>query len=166
MKKVLKTIFDRSFIFYLLIFILLFYLGVSFLGMGNHIWTDISLIKNIKRNSNFVPFKTIGTYTNALFEGSQNISVLIKSLSGKFFIFAQAGFLLPFFSKKLKKARRFMFSMSALLLIIEAIQLITRRGNFNIDDFILNMAAALIGYSIWKTKRVQRLIRKWSYRLR
>ena len=45
--------------------------------------------------------------------------------------------------------------MSILLVVIEVVQVVTRRESFDIDDFILNMLGALIGFGIWKTKFVQ-----------
>ncbi|MGX9134968.1 VanZ family protein [Rummeliibacillus sp. JY-2-4R] len=33
---------------------------------------------------------------------------------------------------------------------MEVIQLVTKRGSFDIDNFILNMLGALIGFKIWK----------------
>jgi glycopeptide antibiotics resistance protein len=48
--------------------------------------------------------------------------------------------------------------MNILLLSVELIQLITRRGSFDIDDLILNMFGALVGFIAWKTKLVQKLL--------
>jgi len=48
--------------------------------------------------------------------------------------------------------------MVILLFVIEVIQLVTRRGSFDIDDIVLNMLGALIGFGIWKTIFVQKLL--------
>lgn len=160
MKKTIKNIFDFKFLFYLLILVVLIYMSASFVGINVFTWTDIPLFENINTSSNFVPFKTISTYITALFNGSSKIYVPIKNLLGKLMIYLQMGFFFPFFVKKFNKVRRFIFSMTALLFIVEGIQLLTTRGNFNIDDVILNLISVLIGYGIWKNKRVQRWIRK------
>jgi glycopeptide antibiotics resistance protein len=156
MKKEIKVIFCISFIFYLLALVMLLFVGVMFVGMRGHIWTDLSLIEYIKSSSNFVPFKTISTYIMAILDGSMNISIPIKNLLGNLIMFLPMGIYLPYFIKKINKVRTITISMILLLFVIEVIQAVTRRGSFDIDDFILNMVGALIGYGIWKTKIVQK----------
>lgn len=78
MNNVIKVIVGISLIFYLLALIMLLFVGVMFVGIRGHIWTDISLIEYIRSSSNFVPFKTISTYITAMFDGSLNISIAIK----------------------------------------------------------------------------------------
>ena len=111
--------------------------------------SDLSLVDYMKFNSNFIPFKTITTYVKALFDGSMNIP--IKNLVGNFILFLPMGIYLPFFLKKINRGYLFFISMVFLLFIVEVIQLVTRRGSFDIDDFILNMLGALIGFGVWKT---------------
>lgn len=101
--------------------------------------------------SNFIPFKTISTYIQAIFNGSMNAEIPIKNLVGNLFMFLPMGIYLPFFIKKMGKVGIFTISMIVVLFFIEAIQIVTRRGSFDIDDFILNMIGALIGFGIWKT---------------
>ncbi|WP_369693613.1 VanZ family protein [Lentibacillus sp. CBA3610] len=69
------------------------------------------------------------------------------------------GIYLPFFIKKIRGTSIFIISMIVVLFFIEVIQIVTRRGSFDIDDFILNILGALIGFGIWKTKFVQKLLR-------
>ncbi|PAC32741.1 VanZ family protein [Caldifermentibacillus hisashii] len=159
MKKVVKIIFGISFIFYLLALVMLLFVGVMFVGVRVHIWTDLSLIEYIRTSSNFVPFKTISTYIMAMFDGSLNLGIPIKNLIGNLIMFLPMGIYLPYYIKKINKVGRFTFSMIILLFVIEVTQLVTRRGSFDIDDFILNMVGALIGFGIWKTKIVQRLFK-------
>lgn len=159
MKKIIKVFFGISFIFYLLALVLLLFVGVMFVGIRGYIWTDLSLIEYIKSSSNFVPFKTISSYIQSIFDGSMNISIPIKNLVGNLFMFLPMGIFLPFFIVKINKVSIFTISMIILLFFIEAIQLVTRRGSFDIDDFILNTLGALIGFGIWKSKLVQRLLK-------
>ncbi|WP_338088325.1 VanZ family protein [Lysinibacillus composti] len=88
-----------------------------------------------------------------------NISIPIKNLFGNLIMFLPMGIYLPYYSKKINKIGRFTFSMIILLFVIEVTQLVTRRGSFDIDDFILNMVGALLGFGIWKTRKVQRLLK-------
>lgn len=154
MKKVIKNIFSTSFMFYL--FVLAF---ILFLNSRGRYLTDITLIEYIKYSTNIIPFKTISTYVNAIFNRSMNIDIPIKNLFGNFMLFLPMGIYLPFFIKKVYKARIFLIYMIILLFLIEILQLITRRGSFDIDDFILNMLGGLIGYTLWKIKAVQKLLK-------
>jgi glycopeptide antibiotics resistance protein len=152
MKRVFRVVFSISFLFYLFALVYLLFLGTR----GNF-WVDLSLIDYIKSSSNFVPFKTISTYIKAIFEGSMNMDIPIKNLIGNFIMFLPMGIFLSYFIKRINKVSVFSISMIILLFVIEVIQLVTRRGSFDIDDFILNMFGALIGFGIWKTKFVERI---------
>ena len=155
MDKVAKAVLSISFVFYLLALIVLL-----FLGNRGYIFADLSLIEYIKSSSNFHhhPFKTIITYVKAILDGSMNMDIPLKNLFGNFLMFLPMGIYLPCLIKKTKKVSIFLISMITLLFIIEVIQVITRRGSFDVDDFILNMLGAWIGFRIWKTKVIQKLL--------
>jgi len=154
MKKLKKVLFGFSWIVYLLVLVMLL-----FMGNRGYTWTELSLWEYIKIASNFTPFKTISTYIQAIMDDSINLYIPIKNLAGNLFMFLPMGIYLPFYINKLNKGSIFIISMIILLFLIEAIQLVARRGSFDIDDFILNMLGALIGFGIWKTKIVQKFIK-------
>ncbi|SES18668.1 Glycopeptide antibiotics resistance protein [Gracilibacillus ureilyticus] len=155
MKKAIKFIFSISFIFYAFVLAVLLFLN----RVGGMWSTELSLLETIRFNSNFVPFKTISTYIQAFLDGSMNADIPIKNLFGNLFMFLPMGIYLPFFINKANKLRIFTVLMTTVLLFIETIQLVTRRGSFDIDDFILNIIGAFIGLGIWKTKIVQRILK-------
>ncbi|WP_121615521.1 VanZ family protein [Virgibacillus halodenitrificans] len=153
MEKFIKVILKISFIFYLVALVILL-----FIGNRGYLYTDLTLLEYMKTSSNFVPFKTINTYFTAFVDNSMNRNIPIKNLVGNFFMLLPMGIYLPFLIKKIAGLGRFVLSMIVLLFFIEVIQLVTRRGSFDIDDFILNMIGALIGFAIWKTKYIQKLL--------
>lgn len=155
MKRFIKIVLIISFIFYLLALVVLLFLG----GSRGYVWADLTLIEYMKRSSNFVPFKTISTYIKAIYSGSMNIDIPIKNLVGNFIMFLPMGIYLPYFIKKINKVSVFSIAMIILLFVIEVIQLVTKRGSFDIDDFILNMLGTLIGFGIRKMKVVQKLLK-------
>ncbi|MFT9597276.1 VanZ family protein [Mesobacillus sp.] len=157
MERVVRVIISLSFVFYLLALVVLL-----FLGTRGFIFTDLSLIEYIKRSSNFVPFKTISTYIKAIFDGSMNMDIPIKNLVGNLFMFLPMGIYIPYFIKGIYKVSVFSLSMTILFFVIEVIQLVSRRGSFDIDDFILNMLGALIGFGIWKSTFIQKLLKQKS----
>ena len=152
MKRVIKVVLGISFILYLFVLAAILFLR------PREIWLDMPILEYIKYSSNIVPFKTISTYINAIFDGSMNIDIPIKNLIGNFILFLPMGIYLPFLTKKINKMNVLSIFMIILLFIIEVVQLVTRRGSFDIDDFILNILGALIGFAIWKTKVVQKIL--------
>lgn len=154
MKKALKIVFSVSFIVYLLLLA-----SILFLGSRGFAWDGMSLTDYIRQSSNFIPFKTISMYFQALSDGRMNIDIPIKNLLGNFVLLMPMGVYLPFFTKKMNSIILFTVSMTAMLITIEIIQVITRRGSFDIDDYILNMLGALIGFGLWKSKFVGRISR-------
>mgnify|MGYP005864603335 CR=1 FL=1 len=152
MKKIIKVVFSISFIFYILALVFL-----MFLGRGG-VFANLSLLEYIRVSSNIVPFKTISTYVQAIFDGSMNRDIPIKNLAGNLLMFLPMGIYLPFFIKRISKVSVFITSMIAILFSLEFIQVISRRGSFDIDDFILNILGALIGFCIWRTRIVQKIL--------
>ncbi|WP_430787344.1 VanZ family protein [Virgibacillus flavescens] len=153
MKKVIRIVFGISFIIYCL---LLLYL--LFFGSRARIMSDLTLLEYIKSSSNFVPFKTIRSYFLVMFQGSMNAEIPIINLFGNVAAFLPMGIYLPFMINKLNNLGRFIMGMFVLLFFIETAKVVTRRGSFDVDDFILNMFGALIGFAIWRLKVVQKLI--------
>lgn len=86
-----------------------------------------------------------------------NVDIPIKNLFGNLIMFFPMGIYLPYFSKYLNRISTFTITMILILLVIEIIQVVTRLGSFDIDDFILNMLGAYIGVCIWNIKVVQQL---------
>ncbi|MGP4065980.1 VanZ family protein [Oceanobacillus sp. M65] len=153
--KIIKVIFKVSFVIYLIALTMLL-----FLRNRGYMWADLSLIEYIKSSSNVVPFKTINTYFQAIFDGSMNLDIPIKNLGGNIFMFLPMGIYMPFYITKLTRVSTFTTFMIVLLFLIETLQLLTRTGSFDIDDFILNMLGALLGYGIWKTLPLQKIVRQ------
>ncbi|RIW30740.1 VanZ family protein [Bacillus salacetis] len=147
MQKIKKIGFNISFIFYLLALIVILFLG----SLRGNVYTDLTLYEYIKSSSNFIPFKTITSYVSAIFDGTMNMNIPIKNLVGNLLLFLPMGIYLPYFIRSLNRVSMFTVSMIVLLLTIELIQLLTRRGSFDIDDLILNMIGAFIGYSLSST---------------
>ncbi|MCM3708886.1 VanZ family protein [Cytobacillus firmus] len=89
--------------------------------------------------------------------GSMNLIIPIKNLAGNVSAFLPMGIFLPYFFKVLNRLKSFTISMTAMILSVEIIQLVTRRGSLDIDDFILNMIGALIGFGLWKAMTGRRV---------
>ncbi|MNW44246.1 VanZ like family protein [compost metagenome] len=93
---------------------------------------------------NIIPFSTIGHFLQMdSFSGAK-----IINLVGNVGVFVPFGILIPLIS-----GGRFTKSWILFLcgiLILETAQLLTRRGSFDIDDFILNSVDFWIGCGVFK----------------
>lgn len=114
------------------------------------------LMEYMKLSSNFVPFKTINGYVLAISNGSMNLIIPIKNLAGNVAAFLPMGIFLPYFIRTLNRIKSFAVTMTVMILSVEIIQLVTRRGSLDIDDFILNIIGALIGFGLWKAMTAQK----------
>ena len=65
---------------------------------------------------------------------------------------------LPYFIRALRGFWKDALAVFVIDLLIEIIEYVTARGSFDVDDIILNMLGAIIGYGIWKLKPVQKLL--------
>jgi len=146
MNKLIKIGLVISFTFYVFILTILLFFG----GRSNGWMADLTFLEYMKYSSNFVPFKTISTYINAIFSGNMNLDIPLKNLFGNLLMFLPMGIYLPYFIKRLKRISSFSVTFMIILLVIEITQSISRRGSFDIDDFILNTIGALIGFGVWK----------------
>lgn len=118
--------------------------------MHGRYWTDLTLWEFIRYNTNLVPFKSIILYIRAFSDHSMNMDTPVRNLVGNILMLLPMGLYLPGFFKRLRKLGAFCICMVALIFVIEATELLLRRGSFDIDDFILNMAGALIGFAVWR----------------
>lgn len=118
-------------------YIMMVYLWMVFsvAGIGS-IWDIVDnrgIIESIDRaNINFIPFQSEGLFTYGM-----NI-----------IMFMPLGFLMPFIWKNYRKLLKIVLVASGLSIFIEFAQLPTNRVT-DIDDLIMNVAGAIVGYIIW-----------------
>jgi len=152
LKKIFKGIFYLSFIVYIFVLI-----SILFLRYRGHI-SGLSMSDYINYNSNVIPFKTISTYIQAMIDGSMNADIPIKNLLGNLILFLPMGIYLPYIFTGLSSIRNYILTITVILISVEIGQLILRRGSLDIDDFILNVFGAVIGFAIGKVKWIQHLL--------
>ena len=101
---------------------------------------------------NLVPFSTINQFLHI---NNFNSYTWIINLVGNIGVFIPFGILIPlvFGGRYIKLLVIFLSG----LLVLETLQLLTRRGSFDIDDFLLNTIGVTIGYSIYMIARL------WTY---
>jgi glycopeptide antibiotics resistance protein len=96
---------------------------------------------------NLIPMKTIRNYL--LHSGNISFDIWIYNLVGNVAAFVPLGFLLPLSFKGFRGGKTMAVSF-ILILSAEVLQLVSRRGVFDVDDLLLNMLGTMIGYGIYK----------------
>ena len=104
--------------------------------------------EQIRSNINLTPFLTIKNYYYTLIGSSSGEMVrhCFINLAGNVLLFIPAGYLLPRLWRRQRKFFLFLFTCAGLILLVEAVQLVTLLGSFDVDDVILNLSGMTLGY--------------------
>jgi len=113
---------------------------------------DYHSIKNyLTYNFNMVPFKTINNYVLAFKNNNISFINMFYNIFGNMIAFMPLAFFLPRIFKNEKWYVYFMFT-TICIIFVEAMQLATNCGSFDIDDYILNILGFVIMYILLNNK--------------
>ena len=105
--------------------------------------------KQIRMNLNLEPFHTIRLFLRVL--GRKDyLSAAVINLAGNVIMFIPLGFLLPRVFPTLGQFWQTILVTALIITVVELTQLFTLLGSCDIDDLILNLIGAAIGYGISK----------------
>lgn len=110
-------------------------------------WAPDGYWETLCGNINLIPFRTIAEYAEGLSKTANGDSVI--NLYGNVIMFVPLGFLLPAVFPKARPFRTCLLTALVTLCAVELIQLVTLLGSLDIDDVLLNLAGAVIGYGMW-----------------
>lgn len=103
----------------------------------------------IRAHLNPKPFQTIELFLNAL-QNPEYTSIATANLWGNVILFIPLGFFLPRIFPRLRKFWRTILAAALIVTAVELTQLFTLLGYCDIDDLILNLIGAAVGYGIFK----------------
>ena len=106
--------------------------------------------EQVKMSINLVPFRSIYGSVDLIIHRTNQylISHEIISLLGNFALFMPFGYFIPRLFGKYRAFIKFILLTFVILLSIETLQVVTLRGCFDVDDILLNLAGAVIGFFI------------------
>ena len=126
-------------------------------GGGLAYWDQVA------NNLNLRPFHTIGNYMDVLLRkeyymekwGGAGVYAYQArhaaiNLLGNIVMFVPLGFLLPKVSPRQRKLWRCLLATATIIALVEMAQLFSLRGSCDVDDLILNILGAAIGYCVYK----------------
>ncbi len=103
-------------------------------------------IENLIKNSNLIPFATIVEQVRHLLAGSYKARHCFINLGGNVIMFLPLGLLMPLIWDKLRSFGRFILTVTVMIVVVELLQLVTLLGSMDIDDLILNLCGASVGF--------------------
>ena len=137
--------------FWRLVF-LLYCMVMLWLLFDRDAWNaDLPYKELLRHNTNLVPFYTIKNYLKVL-ENSNDRYMLAHcflNLTGNVVLFVPAGWLLPKLWKPLGNFFLFLSVCAGAILLVEAVQLFSLLGRFDIDDLILNLFGMVMGFILF-----------------
>lgn len=120
-------------------------LAIITLGRHGYHTTNVILYWDyIKRNIQLVPIRTILEFLQIIFDSSTNNTVRtlsVLNLLGNIIMFIPFGLFWGW-----KRFSTFLIWAVVFTVIIEVVQLFTLKGSFDIDDILLNVCGAIVGY--------------------
>lgn len=101
---------------------------------------------------NLVPFRTLAHQLHLLteFDRPWLIHHSVVNLLGNVVLFIPLGIFLPKVWERLYGLWSVLLTTAGIIITVEAIQVLTLLGRCDIDDLILNLAGAAIGYGVYK----------------
>ena len=103
-----------------------------------------------QRAYNLVPFRTIALMLGLLTGGSERQTlhrIALVNLAGNVAAFLPMGFLLPCIWRALRRLWRTLAVCALIVVALEALQYVTALGAADVDDLLLNLPGAALGYA-------------------
>jgi len=105
----------------------------------------------LRQQLNLVPGRTLGLYWRLLHHSRQHLVLLaVINLAGNVVMFIPLGALLPAVFPKLRRLWKTGLLSLVLVAGVETVQLLTLLGSCDIDDLLLNLLGAALGYGLFR----------------
>ena len=127
------------------------------LYLGRDFRSGYSFSEYISAFSNFIPFKTVYHYARLAATGSlEFIGLFLWNIMGNLLMLLPLGAVLPCLFKRIDRFWKVVVTVTVTVMLIELGQLVLRVGVIDVDDLILNLSGAMIGYAIIKIPPISR----------
>ena len=145
-----------------------FMIWMMFFRLRSGVWEDSSdYWEHVTTQYNLVPFHMIVSYTRVLlrtlkqdgFTWSYQLWAVCRNLFGNIGMLIPLGFLLPASFPRLRRPGKTLLAVTGIIVFLELAQLFTIAGHCDIDDLILNLLGAAMGYGLFSLLR-DRLVKE------
>lgn len=113
---------------------------------------DLSHWEQMQLRINLTPFHTIFKQLRRLvrFHEPWAVRHSVINLGGNVILFVPMGIFLPLLCKPMRRLWRVLLVTAGIIILVELGQVLTLLGRCDVDDVILNVLGAAIGYGIYK----------------
>ena len=148
MKRSAKTIYWILFLIYIFILSV-----ILFFGRKSH--SQIPIEEYFFEYGNFMPFGTLIRYIRYVYirKNAESFFLALANIGGNLILFLPMGIFLPCLFKDLRDWKRSLCLISFLIFSSEFLQGFFRIGVPDVDDFLMNILGAWMGFSM--TKRLK-----------
>ena len=138
--------------FYKLLFLLYVMILLWILFNRNRYVAGVPYWDQVHQYVNLRPFETISLYWRLLTDPIRPVltRLAIYNLGGNLLLFLPMGVLIPAIWKNYRKLYKVLLLIAGLVAAAELIQVLILAGSCDIDDLILNLLGAAIGYPMHK----------------
>lgn len=106
--------------------------------------------QQLEANLNLIPLRTLKLFFRLLSHSRPYlVRAAVINLAGNVVMFIPLGLFLPLLFQKLRRFRTMLLWVALIISAVELAQLFTLTGSCDVDDLILNLTGAAIGYSIF-----------------
>lgn len=131
---------------------LLFLLLFVIIKFNGNIYNLIDRIKQIHYNRslgywnvNLVPFRSIAPYIKEIHSNYAFMNII-----GNIVSYIPLGFLMPLAFRKYRSFWKVSLRSFVIIIIVESLQFLLLLGYFDVDDIMLNMLSAILGFLFFK----------------
>lgn len=121
-----------------LVFIYQREIDLSWLVKGD-LWVDF------ENKVNLIPFKSILSYVQKM-NTISGMNVIIENVIAHLVVFSWLGYFLPRLYEKTQNLAYFLRIILVILVSIELVQFLTQSGLFDVDDILINLVGAYLGF--------------------
>ena len=145
-----------AFCFYIWVLLCMFFLSrIQYRGFFD---ARRNYYSNLRQMTNYVPFKTIRLYIRALQHHYVETGIPLANLFGNLILFVPMAVFLPMLFPSMRRFWVWLLTMAGILLAVEGLQLLLACGTCDVDDLLLNLSGALIGYGIYSIPFTRRTL--------
>lgn len=126
----------------------LFYLLFLYRAGTDYAWTYSEYLQAM---SNFIPLKSVYVLLTTPVISASLILRFVINFAGNILLFIPWGILLPLCFNRLQSFKKFVIITCTAVLLIETIQLFAMLGSFDIEDILLNVSGACVGFRVYRT---------------
>lgn len=108
-----------------------------------------TLFEQMALRINWIPFRSILGYL-AQMNFATGMKTIVTNILGHMFAFSWLGYFMPRLWPKYKKLSTFLITVTLGLILIEVVQYFTMSGMLDVDDLLLNIVGAYLGFVFLK----------------